>query len=241
MAPMAPIPRQFPTAFDVYRLPFTDDMVLGEHPSEPIYALEIRAGFRRDVELVLHSGPTMGHPPLATLEEPPPFGQNQNMLVRLPPSPFPGAPAVVALETVVDFPRVGFEFALEVGNGSGGSGGQVPMERFEWRRSRGDAVARLGGIGYGWKLVRLANGPPAGSDRAAWARHIVARGSDGAEVVAAVSESSSFMNLSKVLRFGFFGTGDSGLLGERWAIMAVMTALGLHHRYQQGRDRRRWA
>ncbi|KAL2758893.1 hypothetical protein ACRALDRAFT_1062007 [Sodiomyces alcalophilus JCM 7366] len=234
----SPIPRQFPPAFNVYRLPFSNDMILGEHPSKPIYALEIRGDVGYNLQLILHSGPTMAHPPLATLEDPPSFGQHQSLLVRLPPSTFPGAPPVVALDTVLEFPRVKFEFSIETGIGS--SGGRVPMEPFEWRVSRGDAVASLGGAGYGWKLVRMVDGPPAGSGRDEWARRIATTGSDGFEVVAAVAETASLLSHSKVLRFGFFGTGNSGLLGERWAIMAVMTALGVFQRHHRSARRRGW-
>lgn len=238
------IPRQFPPTFNVYRVPFSDGMILGEHASEPMYALDARGDARTGrPQLILHSGPTPGHPPLAILEEPPFYGQTrEHLLVRLPPSPFPGASAAVALEATVDFPRVKFGFSIEAASDSSpvAQGSRLPLERFEWRMSRGDAVSSLGGSGYGWKLVRLVDGPPAGCPRQEWAKRVVSKGSDGFEVVAAVSESSSLVSLNRVLRFGFFGTGNSGLLGERWAVMAVMTALGLYVRHHRPLRRRVW-
>ena len=74
-------------------------------------------------------------------------------------------------------------------------------EAFEWRRSRGSEVAALGASHSGWKLVRLATG----------------------EVIAAWALAP--MSITKQLQFHFLGSGASGALGERWAVMAVITAL----------------
>ena len=74
-------------------------------------------------------------------------------------------------------------------------------ESFEWRHSRGSEVAALGASHSGWKLVRLGTG----------------------EVVAAWANSS--MSITKQLQFHFLGSGANGILGERWAVMAVITAL----------------
>ena len=74
-------------------------------------------------------------------------------------------------------------------------------EAFEWRHSRGSEVAALGASHSGWKLVRLGTG----------------------EVVAAWANSS--MSITKQLQFHFLGSGANGILGERWAVMTVITAL----------------
>jgi len=231
------IPRQFPQFFSVYLQAFSRTMFLAEHQSQPIYALKSHSGLGADASLVLHSGPTEGYPPLATLDLEP---FSRSMAVTLPPAPHPGAPVVVELQGLSDFPHASYVFIIEVGNsGPSPRGGGWPLEQFEWRRSRGDSVASLGGRGYGWKLVRLAGGPPPGASMHGKVRYVTGgdRGSDGSEVVAAWTETG--YSMSKAVRFGFFGTGASGLLGERWAIMAVMTAMGLFERDRRAERRRR--
>lgn len=93
-------------------------------------------------------------------------------------------------------------------------------EPYEWRRSNSYAVGGLGGSSQGWKLVRLSNELPPGG--------LTMSGSgppsgDGHEVVAVCT--NAVMSMTKLWKFSFLGTGLSGALGERWAVMAVMTGL----------------
>lgn len=106
-------------------------------------------------------------------------------------------------------------------------------EAFEWRHSQGAAVRRTGRRS-GYKLVRLATdgGAGGGGERA----------TGGGEVVAvfAVSSSSRASPSSWWGRrrgrggdrggeagvFMFQGTGAQGVLGARWQLVAVMTAVG---------------
>lgn len=53
--------------------------------------------------------------------------------------------------------------------------------------------------------------------------------SDGREIVA-VWAGAGMASVSKVLRFRFLGTGADGSLGDRWAIMAVASALAIWNR-----------
>lgn len=73
------------------------------------------------------------------------------------------------------------------------------------------------GAGQGWVLVRLANDLPPGR------RVLGPPSGDGHEVVAACT--SAVLSITKVWKFCFLGTGASGALGERWAVMAVVTGL----------------
>lgn len=93
-----------------------------------------------------------------------------------------------------------FAFTLPIGT-------RGTAERFEWRRSRGQEVKRLGGRGSGWELVR--NDPHSNAE----------------EVVAVYSVDLCSPKLSG--HFGFMGTGATKELGREWAIMAVVTALSL--------------
>ncbi|KAH7161544.1 hypothetical protein EDB81DRAFT_925073 [Dactylonectria macrodidyma] len=95
-----------------------------------------------------------------------------------------------------------------------------------WRHSRGDAVKSLGGRLYGYKLVRLAQGPPRsrGTGNGGDMNFV---DSAGKEIVAAWAGSRGSSTKEGEAKFRFMGTGLTGLLGERWAIMAVVTFLAL--------------
>ncbi|KAI0395957.1 hypothetical protein F5Y17DRAFT_421345 [Xylariaceae sp. FL0594] len=67
----------------------------------------------------------------------------------------------------------------------------------------------------------------------------LSRSSDGREVVAVFAgagmstmppSSSAQHGINKALRFRFLGTGADGSMGDRWAIMAVATALAIWNR-----------
>ncbi|KAI2605570.1 hypothetical protein GGR54DRAFT_644324 [Hypoxylon sp. NC1633] len=60
------------------------------------------------------------------------------------------------------------------------------------------------------------------------------RSSDGCEIVAVWAYAR--LSMTKVLRFRFIGNGAAGVFGERWALMAAMTALRMYQRQQRSRD-----
>lgn len=202
--------RQFPPTFNLYRKGgFSRIHTLGVHQDQPLYAVYPHGGFSSEPDLVLHNGPSETSPPLATLI----FDSwHRQMEVTLPP--LRGATSEEAVR-MPGFAHPVFEFKVHV-NKPGGQG--LVYEAFEWRRSRGDAVGQLGGRSYGWKLVRLANNvlPGAGGGEIT---------SDGREVLAVCTQNA--YSMSKVWKFEFTGTGASGALGERFAVMAVITSLGI--------------
>ncbi|KAI0882451.1 uncharacterized protein GGS22DRAFT_191038 [Annulohypoxylon maeteangense] len=219
--PLPQIPRQFPPAFNMYRASGLGNRhyTLGEHQKTPVYAISLHSGLSGQPDVVLHNGPQSSLPPLAAAEK---SAWSSRGTVYLPP--LPGAAVGKKGAAEERFENGGglghrtFSFAVEVGGG----GGVGQREMFEWRHSKGGAVKGLDGRSGGWKLVRLAMGPPVGVDGAGFVQG-VERGSDGREVVAVWAGASG--SLSKILKFQFLGSGASGLLGERWAIMAVMTGL----------------
>ncbi|KAI0910997.1 hypothetical protein F4823DRAFT_587699 [Ustulina deusta] len=133
-------------------------------------------------------------------------------------------------------------------------------EHFEWRHSSGVEVEALGGRHSGWKLVRVSlpavmmgptynnnnnnnnNSntsassfpPPRKHSSGSGSGNVVGQSSDGKEVVAVWSGVS--MSLSKVLRFRFLGSGADGSLGDRWAVMAVASALAIWNRDRRSRS-----
>ena len=120
------------------------------------------------------------------------------------------------------------------------------MERFEWRRLRGSEIKQLGASWRGWKLVRMGRSgrdqhdsaqyhekddeslPRYSSEdekhgRADSAYATEESGED--EVVAVWAKTGRYTSLHDVGEFAFHGSGASGELGQRFAVMAVMTAL----------------
>ena len=220
------IPRQFPPSFNLYSAGWPNaSFILAEHQQQPLYLYSMHTGFSDAPPIILHSGPDESYQPLASANF---MFMSLSFDVELPPIPGSGAP--LARERVDPAGSSGlspaFTFSIEVGpNGNG------PRETFEWRRSSGQAVASLGGHYHGWKLVRLAQGPPGGGNMDFVPGGF--RDSFGNEVVAAWAMGSG-RSLTKVAHYQFMGTGLTGLLGERWAIMTVITGLTLFQR-----DRRR--
>jgi len=223
------IARQFPPAFSVYSDGWGRSFTIGEHQQAPIYAVRLHSGFSSNPPVVLHTGPNADTSPMLAAVDFEPW--SGDMTVSLPPLPGRGpAASEVRVEAEQRWHRV-YRFPIEVGSPAVG----MRLEMFEWRHSYGDAIAGLGGAVDGWKLVRMDSRPPPGVAGA-----FVPGGaltSDGKEVVAVWSDAT--MSMSKRAKFAFLGTGLSGFLGERWAVMVVTSALGIwERRRRQSRNRR---
>ncbi|KAJ0161549.1 hypothetical protein CTA2_6028 [Colletotrichum tanaceti] len=210
------VARQFPPAFNVYAQSFSRTLLLGEHQNQPFYAMSIHSGLTSSPPIVLHSGPANTCPPLASVEHHS-FSARMSMTLPSAPKGRPGGAPIVELECNLDFPTSSYAFAMGVGPNC------ERLERFEWRPSSGEAIAMLDGRSRGWKLVRLAQAAgPAGF-----------RGGDGKEVVAVWTDAG--LSMTKVAKFAFTGSGLTGELGERWAIMAVISGLAICERQRQRR------
>lgn len=240
-APNTTINRQFPPTINLYRDAFPGALqrrfFLGQHQHPPLYAVGIWPQQQPGAAtLVLHNGPSDDFPPLATVAM---DARGRRLDVCLPPLQ-PGDEAegaraqsvavTAAPNSFMSSSRFGFRVEVPwsaAGGGGGGAGWR--KEAFEWRRTSGGggsvAVGVLGGAAQGWELVRLADerlpggggGPPSG---------------DGHEVVAACT--TAVMSLTKLWKFCFLGTGVSGALGERWAVMAVVSGLAIWGRENRG-------
>ncbi|KAF5662070.1 hypothetical protein FHETE_8175 [Fusarium heterosporum] len=223
----SPVPRQFPPAFNLYYLGWPNNsFVLAEHQTQPLYLYSAHSGLTDLPPVLLHSGPDPSYQPLASASF---MFMSASFEVELPPVPGSGAPlAREVVEPVGSHGGLGTGYNFTIETGVGGNG---PRESFEWRRSSGEAVASLGGHHYGWKLVRLSRGAPGGVNMAFTPGGFT--DSRGNEVVAAWTMGSG-RSLTKMAHYRFMGTGLTGLLGERWAIMVVITGLALFQR-----DRRR--
>lgn len=120
------------------------------------------------------------------------------------------------------------------------------METFEWRRSRGSEIKQLGASWRGWKLVRMGSSGRGQHDAAQYhekddeslpryssedEKHERADSAHASEesgedeIVAVWAKTGTWTSLHDVGEFAFLGSGASGELGQRFAVMAVMTAL----------------
>ncbi|KAI0002852.1 hypothetical protein F4779DRAFT_112336 [Xylariaceae sp. FL0662B] len=215
----------FPPAWCLYRLQnFRGVLMLGAPETGPLYAISQHSGWAGGPHIVLHNGPSEGLPALAAVIRR--TSLREKSIVSLPPMPGSGAgPSQEKCRTRPWRLRVIFRFAVEVG----ADPHLWKREAFEWRRSSGDAVASLciGGVTRGWKLVRLAPGssapPRSMSDPSVSSAQTSNVSNDGHEVVAVWADTKG--DLTQAMRFRFLGSGEAGTLGDRWAIMAVMTAL----------------
>lgn len=116
---------------------------------------------------------------------------------------------------------------------SGGLDSGWRREMFEWRNiGWSDALPQLVETGMarpGWKLLRMDGSGLAG----AYSGPLT---SNGKEVV--MAWAPVIMSFTKVARFAFFGSGATDELGERWALMAVMSALALLEMEARAKGRR---
>ncbi|KAI1771219.1 hypothetical protein F4818DRAFT_454864 [Hypoxylon cercidicola] len=205
----------FPPSWNLYRtMSAGRALVLGAHENEPIAALPPLATGTGGVGVGRHSIIVL--PALRGSR----LDWSQELLLRVDDDDDDGASRKSRRA------RFRFRFAVEVGPDP-----QTARRRevFEWRHSRGDAVAAfLDGAGAGWELVRLSDGGNGGG--LVWPRS-----GDGREIVAVWSRARR-RSLTKVLKFRFLGSGAMGVLGERWVIMAVMTALRMYQHHQRNRN-----
>ncbi|KAJ1323359.1 PAX-interacting protein 1 [Microdochium nivale] len=243
-------PRYYlPTEWCLYGGGFMETtLMLAEDPSRPVYAVSQHSGWSGQPDVILHCGPDPRMPALASATGPT-FGatgssMGANAIVLPALHPFPtdrsgnGGMAVVTEELVN---QAGWTpnmlFSIEVGHPAPFSDHAPPPQRemFEWRHSRGDAVHDLDtGASYGYKLVRLSTAPPPGVDPGA--AQFVGGGymsNKGEEVVAVFARMVG--SISRRMRFRFLGTGASGLLGDRWALMAAVSAIRIWQRDTRSR------
>ncbi|ETS72934.1 hypothetical protein PFICI_15326 [Pestalotiopsis fici W106-1] len=224
--PTTQVPQQFPASFNAYyQWKFTKTFHLGESKDHPLYAVRTHSGWSGNPGIVLHNGPSDQDPPLAAAGQ-----ENQwsrHSFIILPP--LPGSSAESSTEfmrTNVGWKNTSQEFSIEVGIGD-----NLKREKFEWRQSHGSEIKQLGKCTRGWKLVRVsaeAAGP--GGERN---ERAPGASSDGKEIVAVWAFYAGW-SMTKSFKFQFLGSGLTGELGERWSVMAVITALRMWYMHFQG-------
>ncbi|KAI1378959.1 hypothetical protein F4677DRAFT_410160 [Hypoxylon crocopeplum] len=229
---IAGVSNRFPQSLNAYFVKnmFSKNFHLGEHSDNKLFAVTMHSGWTSKPLLELHAGPTDKDPVMATAENESKWGSGKKTLVEIIPSAVgqawataPGsaqgqAPQKISMQQQHNWKHVTHPFSVEVGLGK-----DVRREDFEWRRSRGGEVQSLDKhAGYGFKLVRLSSSAVGqGGERASRSEGAT---SDGKEVVAAWSYNSSW-SASKVFKFQYLESGATGVLGDSFALAALMTAL----------------
>ena len=216
-----------PTMNGYYQWKFTMTFHLGLSSDERLYAVSTHSTlFSKRHTITLHDGPSDKDPTLATLTGEM-YGKNTPFVMTIPTPPGTHQhPRVENMTGNNSHNHVSTLFSFELSGPKNG----LPRERFEWRTSRGKEIKELANHSYGWKLVRLS-GPASGIGGSRDERD-EGFTSDGKEIVAALAHSASW-SATKGFTFAFMGSGLTGLLGEKWEIMAVLSAMQLWEKDRQ--------
>ena len=207
----------------------------GENESDFLYRVEAHfTGFSRSGPLgsrpsiILHNGTSRKDPLLAAAGDPPAalsmiYGVNPSSIIMMPQMhPGPGATTsdlateILLAVTVPTDKGVAFRFAIEVGTGKG------DREQFEWRKIK-DPVTKKGG----YKLVRPSRERAGDSSAAGSSSQAASPSSAGDETLALLTWPKGWSWFKLAFTLEFKGSGLTGELGERWTLMAVITAIRL--------------
>ncbi|KAI3320886.1 hypothetical protein HD806DRAFT_505253 [Xylariaceae sp. AK1471] len=211
---------KFPPALNAYvQWKLTMTFHIGERKETPLYAVRTHSGFTKNPELVLYDGPSDKHPILATANHESIWKPKRSVLT-IP------AREGVSHDTASQRVEMNLNWSLKhqtyTFEADVGAGKDTRRERFEWRGSHGGEVRELDGYKWGWKLVRLSSQLPGGGGERA--TRVLGSASDGNEVVAAWAHNNS-MSMTKAFKFQFMGSALTGMMGDRWATLALISAL----------------
>ncbi|KAI1110717.1 hypothetical protein F5Y14DRAFT_344998 [Nemania sp. NC0429] len=207
---------RFPPVLNAYFHAFSSTFHLGEQKGNPCFAVRMHSGFTKNPILVLHDGPTEKDPVFATVTR-------KSLMAWTLTAPAREGIAhdtesqSITLSRHIDFKHQVYRFMADVGAGQ-----QTHSEEFEWRSSHGSEVKELNGYKWGWKLVRLSS-QTLGTGSARETRALGAT-SDGHEVVAVWAHNKS-LSMSKVFKFECQGSAQTGMLGDRGRLLALMSAI----------------
>lgn len=156
-------------------------------------------------KLVVHSGLTKHAPPLAIAQYAGTWTTGSKL--TLLPTTSDDQPLVEIMKFRGNGLHLAHNWAMQT------AAGGLP-EKFEWRSSKGEDVKSLGGMSYGWKLMRLKPGEE--------------------EVVAAFTLPKLSRSIWTAAKFQFLGSGATGELGTQWAKMTVLTFLRINQHNNHG-------
>ncbi|KAI1122716.1 hypothetical protein F5Y10DRAFT_253370 [Nemania abortiva] len=208
---------KIPAALNAY-MGFSKTFYLGERKEDPLFAVRMHSGFTKNPDLVLYDGPSDKSPILATATHESIWKPSSVLTVSAHEGvAYDSGKQTVKMAAHSSFRHWTYRFTADVGVGK-----ETRREEFEWRSSHGSEVKELDGNRWGWKLVRLSSQPLGGGGGRA--TRALGSTSDGLEVVAAWAHNASFSR-SKTLKFQLMGSALTGMLGERGAVLALVSAL----------------
>lgn len=232
---IAGVTKRFPQSINAYfqKAGFSKTFHLGEHADQPLFAVTMHSGLTSNPLLELHSGPNDSDPIIATANNEKRWSSGRTTVVQILPAAFSSlggadtasgsgptssqeAEKIIMKQTNL-LKNVTYPFSVEVGLGK-----DLRVENFEWRSSRGGEIQDLDKYTRGYKLVRLCSeGTGHGGERSTRAANTT---SDGKEVVAVFAQNSGW-SMNKIFKFQFLESGATGVLGDRFALVALMSGL----------------
>jgi hypothetical protein len=210
---------RFPQSFNLYYKTLSRNLMIGEHQEQPLYAVMRHSGWSGKPPVILYDGPDKSSPVLATASF---YSRGSSMKLMLPPMVGKGPYfCEEEMKRLADNNRNRYYFSIETESTN------FVRETFEWRHGAGDTISALGADNQGWALLRLDPNEPSSITAGIGIPPREFKPTDLQKIVAAWSHMS-VAGGRKVAKFAFFGPGAAGILGERWEIMAVITALGIY-------------
>ncbi|KAI0014522.1 hypothetical protein F4780DRAFT_774150 [Xylariomycetidae sp. FL0641] len=217
---------RFPLEWNLYHpRPSCRVMRLGVHECAPWFVVSPHGGCSGQPDIILHSGPSDTLPALAAGWRSITRAYDEHSVIVLPPLSDSDLDSAIEVARMrMKFLSISVHFTIETGDDPG----HRAREIFEWRHSYRSIRALMDGVGDGWKLVRLGSKLRKGGRKPSTNTVLT---SDGYEVVAMWAFARK--SLTKALKFRFLGNGASGTLGDRWELMAVITALRMYQASQK--------
>ncbi|KAI1207112.1 uncharacterized protein F4807DRAFT_435623 [Annulohypoxylon truncatum] len=228
--------RPLPSILDAhYQWRISTIFHLGSITDKRLFAVAVHTGLSGKGPgrpgVILHNGPTDKDPMLAAAGDENGNISSLNSIITLA-RPSGGASNENYTEIMHAATSSGtatFRFSTETGHKQG-----VRREDFEWRKSKGDQDKNLVDSPWkcGFKLLRLSN--RSGKDANLGDGASQGSTSGGPEVVAIFAWNSNW-SVMNPFRIEFRESGQTGELGEKFAVIAIITGLRLWTLKHQGR------
>jgi hypothetical protein len=218
---------------------FTTVFHLGDETNKKLFAVSVHTGWTGKGPgrpgTILHNGPTDKDPMFAAAGEE--FGEpgstiSPNSAITLPPlsAGAPGGRCTEIMRSTTSQGTAVFRFTIEVQQGDG----SLQRENFEWQKCKGEEAKIIDPPWKtGFKLVRLSHRPS--SSVGEKSQEVT---SEGLEVVATFFWNDSW-SLMDPFKLEFMGSGRTGALGDRFALMTIITGLRLQWLRIQSRTKER--
>ncbi|EQB55620.1 hypothetical protein CGLO_04436 [Colletotrichum gloeosporioides Cg-14] len=237
LSPSLSLYHPMPNTLSVYsQIKFTQTAHLGDSTSHKLYAFStyyISGGGKYDGKpcMILHNGPSNKDPALATVAEEPNWTlASTTSIITLPPlndavdaaiapqeQSFNGATEIMRGGMFKNQVTFGYRFSIEIDHA-----GTLRREDFEWQKADKSEMSDAKAV---FKLVRLSSETVRDSTT-----------ENGSDCVAITGFKWAFA-WNKPFRFEFVGDGATGGLGDRWSVMALVTAMRIWTLYVQRRVR----